>query len=72
MGAVQVFDFGCRNGMRSYRITGEREDLERIIEECRDADAKFHFTPQIVKIQAGLWMISLDLKMSLEVGEKVD
>lgn len=72
MGAVQVFEFGCRNGMRSYRITGEKADLERIVEECRDADAKFHFTPQIIKIQKGLWMIALDLKMPLGVGEKVD
>jgi malonyl CoA-acyl carrier protein transacylase len=72
MGAVQVFDFGCRNGMRNYRITGEKEDLERIIEECRDADANFHFTPQITKVRKGQWMISLALKMPLGVGEKVD
>jgi hypothetical protein len=72
MGAVQVFDFGLRNGIRSYRVTGEKADLERIIEECRDADAKLHFTPQIEKLQEGQWMISLELRLPLGVGEKVD
>jgi hypothetical protein len=69
---IQVFDYGLHDGIRTYRITGRKADLERIIQECQNADARFHFAPRIERYQHGQWTILLKLKLPMEVGERVD
>lgn len=63
MAIVQVCDFGETDGVRMYRVNGDREDLERIIETCRKEDATFHESPELEYLRKGCWTLLLQLKV---------
>ena len=41
MAIVQICDFGEKDGIKMYRVHGEKIDLEKILQACHDEDAKF-------------------------------
>lgn len=72
MASVQVYDFGERNGVKTYRVNGDKKDLEKLLEECRKADARFDDTPILNHVRKGQWSVVLKLKLPVGVGERVD
>lgn len=69
MAIVQVADFGESNGVRTYRVHGDKADLEKIIEECRDEDPNcFDTEPQLEKVWKS-WTLLIRLKVAVEVGD---
>lgn len=70
MAIVQIADFGEINGVRTYRVNGDKQDLERIIEECRNEDANcFLDTPELEYLRKGCWTLLIKLKIAVEVGD---
>lgn len=61
MGSVMVGNFGIQKGIQTFRICGNKEDLYRIIEECRTMEAKFYDTPNILHVHRGQWTMLLQL-----------
>jgi hypothetical protein len=73
MAGVQVYNFGMKNGIQTYRVIGDKADLYKIIEECREMDAKFGDTPVINHVRKGQWTMILKLKFPAKVGgDKVE
>lgn len=69
MAIVQISDFGERNGVKTYRVNGDKLDLEKLIEECRKADANcFYESPELEQLRKGCWTILIKLKVAVEVG----
>jgi hypothetical protein len=68
MGSVMIGNFGIRNGVQVYTITGLKDDLYKIIEECREMEAKFEDTPTINHVHRGQWVLHLKLKIPVGVG----
>lgn len=67
MASVQIHDFGETEGVKKYRVFGELADLERIVEECREADAEFDESPDIVFVRKGQWTLLLKIKLPVQV-----
>lgn len=63
MGAVYVFDFGEENGVHTLRINGSKEDLEKVIETCREEKANFEGVPILNHVHRGDWTLLLKLRM---------
>ncbi len=73
MALVQICDFGELNGIKTYRINGDRHNLEKIIEECRKEDDNcFHGTPELKYVYKGSWTLLLRIKVAMKVGDVVD
>jgi hypothetical protein len=70
MASVMVGNFGIKNGVQTYRICGVKEDLFKIIEECREMGYKFNDTPAINHVHRGQWTLLLNLKVPVEVGKR--
>ena len=68
MAIVQIGDFGMKDGVRTYSIQGDKADLYKIIDECREMDAKFDDTPNVVHVHRSLWSMVLKIKLPVEVG----
>jgi hypothetical protein len=68
MAIVQIGDFGERNGVRTYSIQGDKEDLLKILDECRKMDAKFDDTPNLIHVRKTVWSMLLKVKVAVEVG----
>jgi|1185.fasta_scaffold77493_2 hypothetical protein len=68
MAIVQIGDFGTKNGVRTFSVQGDKVDLYKIIDECREMHAKFDDTPNLVHVHRGTWSMVLKLKMPVEVG----
>lgn len=71
MAIVQIGDYGEKDGVRTYRIHGGKNDLLKIIEECRKEDANcFDDSPEIESLGRGCWTMLLKLKVAVEVGDE--
>ena len=68
MAVVQICDFGERNGIRMYRVHGDKEDLEKIIQTIHDEDGKLKETPVMEYTRKGIWTILLKIKVPVGVG----
>lgn len=67
---VQIVDFGKTDGVQVFRINGDKVDLERIVQECRDEDAEFSGgEPEVVKTHQ-TWTLLLKVKLPVKTGEK--
>ena len=70
MALVQICDFGEYNGVKTYRIHGDKPDLERIIAECRKEDENcFEDSPELDFVRHGSWTLLIKLKIAVEVGD---
>ncbi len=73
MAIVQICDFGEYNGVQTYRVNGDRRDLERIIAECRKEDKNcFHDSPELNYVRNNSWTLLIKLKVAVRVGDRVD
>ena len=72
MAVVQICDFGEKEGTRMYRVHGDKADLEKILQVCRDQDAKFDEAPVLECVRKGLWTILLKIKVPVGVGGEVE
>ena len=63
MAIVQICDFGEKDGVKMYRIHGDKVDLEKILETCREEDAKFEDEPVLEYTRKGIWTILLRIKI---------
>jgi hypothetical protein len=66
---VMVGDFGNKNGVQTFRVCGTKEDLYKIITECREMGHKFYETPVMNLVYRGQWTMVLKLKVPVEVGQ---
>jgi hypothetical protein len=67
MASVMVGNFGVKDGVQTFRICGTKEDLYKLIDECREMDAHFDSTPIINHVHRGQW--TMLLKIKLPVGK---
>jgi hypothetical protein len=66
-----IGDFGEKNGVRTYRICGSKEDVYRVLEEAREMGHKFDDTPIVNYVFRGQWTTLLKLKVAqLEISSK--
>lgn len=66
MGSVMIGNFGIHEGVATYRICGSKEDLYKIIDECREMDAKFEDTPIINQAYRSQWSMLLKIKVYVQ------
>lgn len=57
-----------KDGVEVFTITGTKEDCYMIVNEAREAGAKFADTPNISHIHNGQYHVLLKLKIPVEVG----
>lgn len=69
MSTVLVADFGENNGVRTFRINGRKEDLERILNECREENAEIINSAEIQHVRRGDWTVLLKIRVSVKVSE---
>lgn len=67
MAIVQVCDFGETDGVKTYRVNGDKQDLEKIIELCRKEDATYD-KPELEHVRKGCWTLLIKVKVAVEVG----
>lgn len=72
MAIIQICDFGERNGVRMYRVLGDKNDLEKILQACRDEDAKFDKAPVLEYTRKGIWTTLIKIKVPVSVGGEVE
>lgn len=68
MAVVQISDFGERNGIHMYRVHGDKEDLEKILQTIRDEDGVLKESPVMEYTRKGIWTILLKIKVPVGVG----
>lgn len=68
MAVVQICDFGERDGVKMYRVHGDKVDLEKILETCREEGAKLESEPTLEYTRKGVWTILLRIKIPVGVG----
>lgn len=66
---LMIGNFGVKDGVQTFRVNGSKEELYKIIEECREMEAKFHDTPNLEPIRHGLWTMLLQIKIPVSVGQ---
>lgn len=66
MGTLMIGNFGVKNGVQTFRVNGSKEDLYKIIDECKQMDAIFDDTPNLLPLRHGQW--TMLLKIRLPVG----
>jgi hypothetical protein len=68
MGIIQVSDFGERNGVRTYRVHGDKTDLEELIDAMHKLETSFEDSPVIDYLRKGSWTMLLQIKIPVGVG----
>lgn len=72
MGSLMIGDFGEKEGIRTFRICGSKEDVYRVVYEARDMGHKFADTPIINHVFRGQWTTLLKLKVAeMKVSSKI-
>lgn len=66
MGSLMIGNFGEKNGVQTYRICGDKDDLYKVIDECRAMEAKFDDTPIINHVFRGQWTMLLKIKLPVK------
>jgi hypothetical protein len=69
MAKIGVYDFGERDGVKTIRVDGDKEDLERIVEKSLEAKAQFYEAPNIEPTRKGQWTMLMKIKIAEEVSE---
>lgn len=68
MAVIQVCDFGEVDGVKTYRVNGSKDALEKILAACYKEDATFDGTPELEHVQKNYWTLLLKIKVAVEVG----
>lgn len=62
MSIVMIGNYGIEEGIQTYRINGDKEDLERIIDECMQLDVLFD-SPEIEEVRRSTYSMLLKVKV---------
>lgn len=65
---VMVGEWKAKDGVQLYTVTGTKEECYLIVEEARQAGAKFADTPNILNVHNGQFHVLLKLKVPVGVG----
>jgi hypothetical protein len=68
MAIVQICDFKEKDGVKMYRVNGDKADLEKILKTCREEGVKLEFEPELEYTRKGIWTILLRIKIPVGVG----
>ena len=64
MASVMIFDFGKKDGVQTYRVTGIKEDLLNMLKEVINAGGEFKSgVPKIERVHNGNYTLLLELKL---------
>jgi hypothetical protein len=64
MASVMIFDFGEKDGVQTYRVTGIKEDLVNMLKEVINAGGEFKSgVPKIERVHNGNYTLLLELKL---------
>ena len=62
---VMVLDYGKKNGVHTFHVTGSREELRKIVNSTRTAGGQFADTPIINHVHRGQYILYLKLQLEL-------
>jgi hypothetical protein len=65
---TQIGHFGIKDGSQLYILTGDKSELEEIINECRMNEIRFADTPEINHVHRSQWVLKLKIKIPVGVG----
>jgi hypothetical protein len=63
MSSLMIGNFGEQNRIHTYRVCGEKKDLEQIVKECTDLGFDFDINPDIEFVHRGQYTVLLKLKV---------
>ena len=64
MSSVMIFDFGRKDGVQTYRVTGMKDDLMNMLKEVLNAGGEFKSgVPKIEHVHNGNYTLLLELKL---------
>jgi hypothetical protein len=64
MASVMIFDFGRKDGVQTYRVTGIKDDLMNMLKEVLNAGGEFEGgVPKIERVHNGNYTLLLKLKL---------
>lgn len=70
--SLQVYDFGLKRGVQVYRVSGTRNDLDRVLSECYDLRVEFEEDPTVTYVRLNLWTVLLKIRIDSIAGEPND
>ena len=66
MASVMIFDFGKTDGVQTYRVTGMKEDLLKLLKEVINEGGEFaNGVPKIECVHNGNYTLLLELKLEV-------
>ena len=68
MGFVMIANFGIENGVHTWRINGNKQDLEKLLIALKEENANFFHDPIIENIRNREYSVLLELLIPLEVA----
>jgi hypothetical protein len=67
---VSILDFGKKQGVQTYHITGGKVELNKIVDSVHEAGGQFAETPKINHVHRGQYILYLKLNLDFAgVGE---
>ena len=64
MASVMIFDFGRKDDVQTYRVTGMKDDLMNMLKEVLNAGGEFKSgVPKIEHVHNGNYTLLLELKL---------
>ena len=64
MASVMIFDFGRKDDVQTYRVTGMKDDLMNMLKEVLNAGGEFKSgVPKIERVHNGNYTLLLELKL---------
>jgi hypothetical protein len=66
MASVMIFDFGRKDDVQTYRVTGMKDDLMNMLKEVLNAGGEFKSgVPKIEHVHNGNYTLLLELKLEV-------
>jgi hypothetical protein len=67
MGSIFIADFGIQDHVKIYRANGAKEDLKKLVRECKIAGAKFTESPELEYVHKNEWTVLLKIRLPIGV-----
>jgi hypothetical protein len=69
LATVLVADFGENDGIRTFRINGKKEALQRILNECHKENAEIINSAEIEHVRKNDWTVLLKIRIAAKVSD---
>jgi hypothetical protein len=63
VGSVFICNFGIKDNVQTYRVNGAKEDLYKLIEECREMGDNIEEIPELERLRQGEWTVLLKIRV---------